>query len=205
MRSAEAVVHLIDDDEAVRQALTFLLTSSGFAVKTYASAIVFLGAVTRLAPGCIVTDIRMPGMTGVELQKQLNFLKIGLPVIVMTGHGDVALAVAAMKLGAADFIEKPFHDDILILAIRLALQHAETGQAQHHEADAIQRRLHTLSAREGEVLEKLVLGKANKVIAYDLEISARTVEVHRANLMKKMAADNISALIRMVYLARAPG
>ncbi len=201
--TADGVVHLIDDDAPVRQALAFLLTSSGFAVRAYPSASAFLETVERLQPGCIVTDVRMPGISGIELQQQLKARDIELPVIVMTGHGDIALAVEAMKAGAVDFIEKPFQDDVMIAAIRIAFdRHAQATQ-RHQETAAIAFRLQNLSPREAEILEALVTGLPNKTIAYELNISARTVEVHRANIMTKMHAGSLAELVRMVFLFRS--
>jgi two-component system, LuxR family, response regulator FixJ len=198
----DAVVHLIDDDEAVRHAMAFLLTSAGFAVRAYDSAGAFLAAIPGVQPGCIVTDVRMPGMSGLELQRQLKESGICLPMVVMTGHGDVPLAVAAMKAGAIDFLEKPFNDAVLIEAIRKAVSQYAAQAWRDGEAAAIQARLKLLSAREAEVLEGLLAGHQNKAIAYDLNISARTVEVHRARVMDKMAAANLSDLMRMVFLVR---
>lgn len=194
------VVHVIDDDIDVRQSLAFLLSTAGLAVRVHESAVAFLDALPSAQDGCIVTDVRMPGMDGLELQRRLRDHKIGLPVIVMTGHGDVALAVEAMKAGAVDFIEKPFDDEVLLGAIRLALaRHAKAAADETHRTE-IRRRLDLLSAREREVLDGLVAGKPNKIIAYDLGISARTVEVYRANVMTKMQADSLSELVRMVLL-----
>lgn len=199
----DAVVHLIDDDEGVRQAVGFLLTTAGFAVRTYESAIAFLDAVPTLQPGCVVTDVRMPGIDGLELYRQLKARQLTLPVIVISGHGDVHLAVEAMKLGAVDFIEKPFDDDALLSAIRLAVDRHARDARREDEVAAIQARLQTLSEREREVLDGLLVGHPNKTIAYDLEISARTVEVYRANLMTKMGASSLSDLIRMAFVLRS--
>ncbi|HVZ08194.1 response regulator FixJ [Rhodopila sp.] len=199
----DAVVHLIDDDDAVRQSLAFMLTASGYAVRVYESAQVFLDAVPTLQPGCIVTDVRMPGIDGLELQQRLKALDVEMPVIVITGHADVPLAVQAMKAGAVDFIEKPFGDETLLTAIRVAVSRQAVDSARAQEVAAIKARLATLSPREVEVLEGLVQGHANKTIAYDLQISARTVEVHRANVMTKMGAATLSDLLRMVFVARA--
>jgi two-component system response regulator FixJ len=201
--TADGVVHLIDDDAPVRQALAFMLTSSGFAVRAYPSASAFLETLERLQPGCIVTDIRMPGISGIELQRQLQAREIQLPVIVMTGHGDIALAVEAMKAGAVDFIEKPFSDEVLIAAIRIAFDRYAQALNRHQEAAAIGARLQTLSKREAEILEGLVTGLPNKTIAYDLKISARTVEVHRANIMTKMQAGSLAELVRMIFSLRS--
>ena len=168
------------------------------------SASAFLEAVPKLQPGCIVTDVRMPGISGLELQRQLKARQIGFPVIVMTGHGDVTLAVEAMKAGAIDFIEKPFHDETLLSAIRTAMnRYAQAMPAGITKRRRLTAKLKTLTAREHEVLDGLVSGHPNKTIAYDLQISARTVEVHRANLMTKMGAANLSELVRMVFLVRA--
>ncbi|MDP1966073.1 MAG: response regulator FixJ [Reyranella sp.] len=194
------VVHVIDDDVDVRQSLAFLLSTAGLAVRVHESAVAFLAALPNAQDGCIVTDVRMPDMDGLELQRRLRANKIGLPVIVMTGHGDVALAVEAMKAGAVDFIEKPFDDEVLLGAIRSALErHARNAENEGRRAD-VQGRLDLLSEREREVLDGLVAGKPNKIIAYDLGISARTVEVYRANVMTKMQADSLSELVRMVLL-----
>ena len=198
--STSQVVHVIDDDVAVRQSLAFLLSTAGFAVRVHESATAFLEALPATQAGCIVTDIRMPEMDGLELQRRLRASKIGVPVIVITGHGDIALAVEAMKAGAADFIEKPFDDEVLLGAIRSALaRRAEHAKGETRTAE-VRNRLELLSAREREVLDGLVAGKANKVIAYDLGISPRTVEVYRANVMTKMQADSLSDLVRMVVL-----
>jgi len=201
----DAVVHLIDDDEAVRHALAFLLTGAGFAVRAYDSAGAFLDAIPGVQPGCIVTDVRMPGMSGLELQSRLQESAVCLPMIVMTGHGDVPLAVAAMKAGAIDFLEKPFNDAVLIAAIRKAVSHYAVRAGHDEAAAAIQARLKLLSPREAEVLEGLVAGQQNKAIAYALKISARTVEVHRARVMDKMGASNVSHLVRMVFVVRGAG
>jgi len=198
----DPVVHLIEDDEGVRQGLAFLLTASGFAVRVYESAVAFLDALPSVQPGCVVTDVRMPGIDGLELQRQLNERRIGLPVIVMTGHGDVPLAVEAMKAGAIDFLEKPFNDEVLLSAIRTAVNRRAEGARRYDEAAAVALKLASLSVRETEVLEGLLAGRPNKTIAYDLSISVRTVEVHRAHLMAKMGAANLSELLRMAFLVR---
>ena len=199
------VVHVIDDDVDVRQSLAFLLSTAGLAVRVHDSAIAFLKVLPDAQPGCVVTDIRMPEMDGLELQRRLLEFKASFPVIVMTGHGDVPMAVEAMKAGAVDFIEKPFDDETLLSAIRSALDSHARNREREDRVVTIRKRLEALSGRERDVLRDvlrgLAAGKANKVIAYDLGISARTVEVYRANVMTKMQADSLSELVRMVLLA----
>lgn len=205
MSSDGAVVHVIDDDEAVRQSTAFLLRAANIQVQTYETATAFLEALPQVRPGCIVTDVRMPGMSGIELLQRLRTLKFALPVIVITGHGDVPLAVEAMKAGAMDFIEKPFDDEVLLGAVRAALgAHASDIERQALKSE-INSRIASLSNREREVLEGLVAGHPNKTIAYDLGISPRTVEIYRANLMTKMEAASLSSLVRMALLAGIPG
>ncbi|MFZ5780580.1 MAG: response regulator FixJ [Pseudomonadota bacterium] len=197
---ADRVVHVIDDDEDVRQSLAFLLSTAGLAVRVHDSAVAFLQVLSEIQEGCIVTDIRMPDIDGLTLQRRLRELRPGWPVIVMTGHGDVPLAVEAMKAGAVDFIEKPFDDEVLLSAVRAALaQHSKDSERDARTA-AVRERIAKLSEREREVLDRLVDGKANKVIAYELGISPRTVEVYRANVMTKMQADSLSELVRMALL-----
>ena len=195
------VVHVIDDDEAARDSLEFLLRANTLEVATYESADAFLNAVPGLKSGCIITDVRMPGINGMELLRRLNELKVRLPVIVMTGHGDVPLAVEAMKYGAADFLEKPFDDAVLLGAVRSALNRQDTDSRQQAERASIDERLAALSNREREVLNGLVAGHANKRIAFDLGISPRTVEIYRANLMTKMQAASLSELVRMALVS----
>jgi two-component system response regulator FixJ len=194
-------VHVIDDDEAARHSLEFLLRANTLEVATYESADAFLNAVPGLKSGCIITDVRMPGINGMELLRRLNELKVRLPVIVMTGHGDVPLAVEAMKYGAADFLEKPFDDAVLLGAVRSALNRQDTDSRQQAERASIDERLAALSNREREVLNGLVAGHANKRIAFDLGISPRTVEIYRANLMTKMQAASLSELVRMALVS----
>ena len=197
---ASQVVHVIDDDVDVRQSLAFLLSTAGLAVRVHDSAVAFLKVLPDAQPGCVVTDIRMPEMDGLELQRRLAELKSGFPVIVMTGHGDVPMAVEAMKAGAVDFIEKTFDDETLLSAIRSALDRHSRNREREDRMVSIRKRLDALSSRERDVLKGLAAGKANKVIAYDLGISARTVEVYRANVMTKMQADSLSELVRMVLM-----
>jgi two-component system response regulator FixJ len=196
------VVHVIDDDTDVRQSLAFLLSTAGLAVQVHESAVAFLKVLPKVEVGCVVTDVRMPGMDGLELQRRLQADKNAIPVIVMTGHGDIALAVEAMKAGAVDFIEKPFDDDLLIRAIKSALARVRKDSERDSAASEVRSRLELLSERERQVLQALVAGKPNKIIAYDLGISPRTVEIYRANVMTKMQADSLSALVRMALLDR---
>ncbi len=198
------LIHVIDDDEAVRQSLAFLLASAGYEVQEHPSARAFIQAGLPAGDGlagCIITDVRMPDMTGIDLLHQLKDKGSSVPVIVVTGHGDVPLAVEAMKLGATDFLEKPFDDVAILDAVKAALARRQ----KHHQRDALREevneRISALSQRERQVLECLVAGQANKMIAYDLGISPRTVEVYRANVMTKMKAQSLSELVRMALLA----
>jgi two-component system response regulator FixJ len=199
-------VHVIDDDDGVRDSLAFLLEAAGYQVRGYESGQRFLDSFAGAEAGCVLTDVRMPGLTGLELVVRLKSLGSRLPIIVMTGHADVPLAVEAMKAGVDDFIEKPFDDQEIIRSIEAALERAEASHNRPGHIDDIERadtlrRLGTLSMRERQVLEALVEGKANKVMARDLGISPRTVEIYRANLMQKMGATNLSQLVRMTLLA----
>jgi two-component system, LuxR family, response regulator FixJ len=199
--SPNSLVHVIDDDDAARESLKFLLRTAKIDVRTYDSATAFLNTVSEGAIGCIVTDVRMPGVSGVDLLRQLKARGSTMPVIVITGHGDIQLAVEAMKIGAADFLEKPFDDEVLLASVKSALGRlAKDAQRETERAD-LNNRLATLSSREREVLEGLVAGKANKVIAFDLGISPRTVEIYRAHVMTKMNAGSLSELVRMALLA----
>lgn len=202
--ASEPVVHVIDDDDSARHALEFLIDCAGFPVRAHASAVEFLKIVPAMEHGVIITDVRMPQMSGVELVERLKALGVADPVIVITGHADVPLAIQAMKAGVADFIEKPFGDDAILTAVRSALAQAGDREQIRVERAQILSRIETLSQREREVLDGLVEGHANKVIAYDLAISARTVEVYRANVMTKMQAGSLSQLVRMVTIARLP-
>ena len=201
--ATNAVIHLIDDDDGVRQSLAFSLTTAGLAVRAYESGVAFLDTLSSVQPGCIVSDIRMPEIDGLELQRRLKGLHINLPMIIMTGHADVRLAVEAMKAGAVDFIEKPFDDDVLLAAIRLALDRYDKTGEKEMEVARTQAKLDGLTSREREVLQGLLSGYPNKTIAYDLKLSPRTVEVHRANVMTKMGASSLSDLVRMVLNANA--
>jgi two-component system, LuxR family, response regulator FixJ len=195
----DRIVHIVDDDEAVRQSLAFLLGSAGLTVRLYDSATAFLAGLSGVKSGCLVTDVRMPDMTGIELLQQLRSRACNLPAIVITGHGDVPLAVEAMKAGAFDFIEKPFDEEAILHAVRAALERGIGGEGR--EDPAVAAKLASLSERERQVLEGLIAGHPNKTIAYDLGISPRTVEVYRANLMTKMDARSLSELIRMAIVA----
>ena len=190
-------IHIVDDDEAARESLSFLLAAAGHAVKTFDSAGVFLEALAGMTVSCVVTDIRMPGVDGLELMRRLTAEGHRFPVIMITGHGDVPLAVEAMKLGAFDFLEKPFDDDIVIAAISAALERVETVIESQHESSEIAERLHGLSPRERQVLEGLVAGQPNKAIGRNLGISPRTVEIYRAKVMDKMKASSLSELVRL--------
>jgi two-component system response regulator FixJ len=201
MSSERGAVHIVDDDEALRESLTFLLRTARINAESYASAADFLNAFPHPQLSCVITDVRMPGMTGIDLLRRLRQLKIDVPVIVITGHGDVPLAVEAMKIGAADFLEKPFDDEVLLASVRSALKRQD-GEAKHNSARVeIEAKLATLSNRERDVLDGLVAGRANKQIAFDLGISPRTVEIYRANLMNKMQAGSLSDLVRMALIA----
>ena len=203
--AAQPVVHIIDDDEGLRESLAFLLRAAQLEVRSFDSAKTFLDALPDAPVGCIITDIRMPDMSGIELLRRLKELKLGIPVIVITGHGDVPLAVEAMKIGAADFFEKPFNDDQLVASVRAALQQQQAQTKHGAERVEIEHRISTLSPREKNVLAGLIEGRANKQIAFDLGISPRTVEIYRANLMNKMQADSLSDLVRMALVVQMLG
>ena len=199
--SSSSLVHVIDDDDAVRDSVAFLLRSARIDVRTYESATAFLDEMSGNASGCIVTDVRMPGMSGVDLLRQLKARGSSMPVIVITGHGDIQLAVQAMKSGAADFLEKPFDDEALLASVRSALGQAEKDAQSESERTKLAGKVAALSKREREVLEGLIAGKPNKIIAFDLGISPRTVEIYRAHVMTKMDAGSLSELVRMALLA----
>jgi two-component system response regulator FixJ len=198
--SAERVVHVVDDDGDVRHSLQRLLLSAGFTPVLYESGFAVLDAAPGLSAGCVLLDVWMPGMDGLELQAKLNELEIRLPVIVMTGHGDVPTAVRAMKIGAVDFIEKPFDDERLLASIELALAGA-TRAGRDREALEAAQRIALLSPRERQVLDGLVTGQPNKVIAHDLGISVRTVEVHRARMLQRLGTRQTAEAIRLAVLA----
>jgi two-component system response regulator FixJ len=197
----EAIVYVIDDDDAVRQSLEFLLKTAGLTVRGFEHARAFLEILPKIQHGVVVTDVRMPDISGIDLLRGLRETNPDLPVIVITGHGDISLAVEAMKIGAVDFLEKPFDDDLLIASVRLALNRDADVAKRKAELGNIGEKLAALSNRERQVLDGLVAGNANKTIAFDLGISPRTVEIYRANVMTKMAANSLSDLVRMAMQA----
>jgi two-component system response regulator FixJ len=197
----EPIIYVIDDDDAVRQSLEFLLQTAGHTVRGFESAKAFLEILPELRSGCIITDVRMPEISGIDLLRKVKELGADIPVIVITGHGDISLAVEAMKLGAVDFLEKPFDDDQLLAALKSTLSRDADMAERKAEITEINDKLAALSNRERQVLEGLVAGNANKTIAFDLGISPRTVEIYRANLMTKMAANSLSDLVRMAMMA----
>jgi two-component system response regulator FixJ len=190
-------VYVIDDDAAMRDSLDFLLGSADFQVTLFESALSFLDSLSTIGFGCVVSDVRMPGIDGIELLKRLKAGGSLFPVVIMTGHGDVPLAVEAMKLGAMDFLEKPFEDDRLIGMIETALRRAEPGIKSEAVALEIQKRIVALSPRERQVMDGLIAGLSNKLIAREYDISPRTIEVYRANVMTKMQAASLSELVRL--------
>jgi two-component system response regulator FixJ len=197
----EPTVYVIDDDDAVRHSLEFLLKTAGIEVRGFDSAKAFLEILPLIKSGCIITDVRMPDITGIDLLRRVKESGVDIPVIVITGHGDISLAVEAMKIGAVDFLEKPFDDDLLVASVRSALNKDASTARQKAEIADIHDRLAALSNRERQVLEGLVAGKANKIIAFDLGISPRTVEIYRANVMTKLEANSLSDLVRMAMTA----
>ncbi|XHB98328.1 response regulator FixJ [Nitratireductor sp. ac15] len=197
----DVVIHIVDDEEPVRKSLAFLLTMSGHAARVHESASAFLKVASGLRNACLITDLRMPDMSGVELLRRLDQEGNLLPTIVITGHGDVPMAVEAMKAGALDFIEKPFSDEVLLDAVSRAIQQLETRPLADADASIVRERVSLLSEREQQVMHRIVAGLPNKTIAFELDISPRTVEVHRANVMTKMQARNLPELVRMALLA----
>ena len=197
----EPAIYVIDDDDAVRQSLEFLLKTAGYTVRSFESGKAFLEILPELRSGFVITDVRMPEITGIDLLRRVKELGVDIPVIVITGHGDISLAVEAMKLGAVDFIEKPFDDDQLLAALKSTLSRDADKAERNAEMSEIHDKLALLSNRERQVLDGLVAGNANKTIAFDLGISPRTVEIYRANLMTKMAANSLSDLVRMAMMA----
>jgi FixJ family two-component response regulator len=199
MPSSEPLVYIVDDEASIRDSLAMLLRSVGLASQPFPDARMFLAAYQPRAASCLVADVRMPGMSGIELLEALRAQGARLPVVIITGHGDIAMAVRAMKAGAADFIEKPFHDQTLIDAVHRALVRADDGDPApgSAEVETLRARLATLSAREREVMALVVEGRPNKTVATRLGLSTRTVEVHRAKAMEKMQAQSLADLVRM--------
>lgn len=195
------VVHVVDDDESARESLAFLLESADFEVVTYASAPAFLEALPTATPGVIITDVRMPEMSGQELVARLAALKVKMPIVMITGHGDIPMAVEAMRSGVIDFLEKPFSESRMLDTLQRAFKSTEAAPVSTDDA-AVIKRIDSLSERERQVLDGVVAGHANKVIARELGISPRTVEIYRAKLMTKMQADNLAALVRMTLSVR---
>jgi two-component system, LuxR family, response regulator FixJ len=198
----DPTIFVVDDDKSVRDSLRWLLESLRHKVETYASAAEFLMHCDPDRPGCLVLDVRMPEVSGLQLQEILATRRVQLPVVMITGHGDVAMAVRAMKAGAFDFIEKPFNDQLFLECIQRGLQANACQRRQDAQRQTVQTRMASLTAREREVLERVVAGKPNKMIAAELGISARTVEVHRAHLMDKMRADSLATLTAMCMPVR---
>jgi two-component system, LuxR family, response regulator FixJ len=198
LKQSTGLVYLVDDDDAVRDSIGLLLRSIGLDCELYSSALAFLEHYDRRRHACLVADIRMPGLSGLELQQRLNDQSADIPIVFITGHGDVPMAVTAMKAGAADFIQKPFRDQDLIDRIHKALERDKEHRALRAEADTIRERLALLTPRETEVMERVVKGQANKVIAMDLGVSQRTVELHRARVMRKLKMRSLAELVHAV-------
>lgn len=199
--TAKPTIHIVDDDEAIRRSLSFMLKTAGYPVQLYADGESFLKAADHIEEGCVLLDVRMPGIDGMEVQRRLRARGIMLPVVIMTGHGDVDLAVAAMKAGATDFLEKPFEKAALIDCLSSAGEVALAERGLSARRTEAQSRLNVLTDREREVLEGLVAGLPNKTIAYDLGISPRTVEIHRANLMQKLDVKSLADALRIAFQA----
>jgi len=194
----EKTVFVVDDEPEIRESLVMLLETAGYKAKAYESAVAFLASNAPESVGCLIVDVRMPDMDGLELQQELLARHSPLPVVIMTGHGDIPIAVQAMKAGAVDFLEKPFDDDVLLEGVRRALDRATSAVDHANAAKDAAQRLALLTDRERQVLDLIVAGKANKVIAYELSISPRTVEIHRSRVMEKMGAGNLADLVRTV-------
>jgi RNA polymerase sigma factor (sigma-70 family) len=201
----KAIVFVVDDDQAMRNSLKWLIESVGVQVESFSSADEFLAQYQPGRAGCLVLDVRMPGMSGLDLQEYLVENNIQIPVVIITGHGDVPMAVRAMKSGAIDFIEKPFNDEVLLDAIRRAIAYEEQQRSQYSEHLAIQERLSHLTPREHEVMQMVTDGKSNKEIANALGVSAKTIEAHRARVMEKMQARSLAELVRMVLAVNGNG
>lgn len=201
MAESNRHIHLVDDDEAIRRSASFMLRTSGYVVKTYGSGVEFLDAAGDVVPGCVLLDVRMPEMDGLEVQQALKARGVLLPVIVMTGHGDVNVAVQAMKAGAVDFIEKPFEKAVLLSAIDEGFSRLDQAGRRNARAEDARARLTALTPRERDVMQGMVRGHPNKTIAYDLGISPRTVEIHRANLMTKLEVASLSEALRIAFAA----
>lgn len=201
--SREPTVFIVDDEADIRDALRLLLNSVGLNVETFGSAREFLETYNPDQPGCLVLDVRMPGMCGPELQEKLHAKQVHIPIIIITGYGDVPTAVRTMKAGAIDVIEKPFNDQTLLDRVQQALEQDQRQREEQHEREEISIRLARLTSRERDVVEGVVAGKLNKVIAADLGLSTRTVEVHRSRIMKKTQSDSVPTLVRMVLLVQA--
>jgi len=195
------VVHIVDDDEAVRKSLAFLLGTAQVSVRGYETAVAFLANIERVERGCIVTDLRMPEIDGLELLRRVKSLGIDLPVVIITGHSDIALARKALEAGAVDFLEKPFDDEAVLAAVRSAFRQHEQDVTREAKRSEIQGRLAHLSNTERQVLEGLIAGYPNKTIAHDLRVSPRTIEICRANVMTKMQASNLSELVRLALIS----
>jgi two-component system response regulator FixJ len=202
---SQRLIHIVDDEDSVRRSAGFMLKTSGFAVQPWASGVEFLKEVRNVEPGCVLLDVRMPEMDGLEVQKALHERGVTMPVIILTGHGDIGIAVRAMKAGAVDFIEKPFEKEVLLSAIAAAFDRLDASGEVSARAEEAAVVLGALSPREREVLEGLAQGLPNKTIAYDLGISARTVEVHRANVMAKLGARSLSDALRIAFAAGLGG
>jgi two-component system, LuxR family, response regulator FixJ len=199
--TTKGIIYVIDDDAAMRDSLNFVLDSFGFRVTLFDNAQSFLDALPGLAFGCVVSDVRMPGLDGIELLKRMKTLQSPFPILIMTGHGDVPLAVEAMKLGAIDFLEKPFEDDRLVTMIESAIRQAEPAARSEAIVQDIAARVASLSPRERQVMEGLIAGLSNKLIAREYDISPRTIEIYRANVMTKMQASSLSELVRLAIRA----